>query len=243
MGARPELGRISRKSALARGMVLVVAFLLSSSCDSGGSGGGNVRFRLTFAVSVDGAVKTGSSIINVLFYGEGGTKSGNPYQFYTLTEGVAPVIDLGSQGWLVAAMAPDGEEYVRRKRRHGLACADPRYAPSLLDAFGREVSDLRNRSGDKRVLAENYYPAFIWFPAGKPYEQAQQLCPEEFPSVIGAGIKLQSVTIELAPGAPLLKRLDIRAPWLDEIRIDQRDHISRRIGIFKPNRQSSLETD
>ena len=49
------------------------------------------------------------------------------------------------------------------------------------------------------MLAENNYPAFIWFPPGKPYEQAQQLCPEEFSSAIGAGIKLQSVTIESRP--------------------------------------------
>lgn len=207
------------------------------------SGGGDVRFLLAFAVSVDGAVKTGSSVINVLFYGGGDTKSGSPYRYYTSTEGVAPVIDLGSHGWLVAALQPDGEEYVRRKRLYGLACADPRYAPSLLDAFGREVPELRNRSGDKRVLAENYYPAFIWFPPGKPYEQAQQLCPEEFSRMIGAGIKLQSVRIELARGAPLLKRLDIQAPWLDEIRIDQRERFTRFGTSFKPNRQAQLETD
>jgi hypothetical protein len=220
--------------------------LLCTACDNGGgdgNGGGNVRFRVAFAVSVDGAVKTDSSVINVLFYGEGGTKSGNPYRYYTSTEGVAPVVDLGSHGWLVAAMAPDGPEYVRRKRLYGLACADPLYAPNLLDAFGVEVSDLRKRSGGKRVLAENYYPAFIWFPAGTPYEQAQQLCPEEFPGVIGAGIKLQSVAIELAPDAPLLKRLDIRAPWLDEIRVDQRRSFTRWGTAFKPNRQAQLETD
>jgi hypothetical protein len=115
-------------------------------------------------------------------------------------------------------------------------------APTLLDAFGLKVSDLTKRSRDKRVLAENYYPAFIWFPAGKPYEQAQQLCPEEFASVIGAGIKLQSVTIELGPDGPLLKRLDIRAPWLDEIRIDQRQSFTRFGTAFKPDRQAQLET-
>jgi hypothetical protein len=235
-----ERSPISRQSVLRAGLVLLAALFLFKACDNGG---GDVRFRLAFAVSVDGAVKTGSSVINVLFYGGGGTASGSPYQYYTMTEGVAPVIDLGRHGWLVAAMQDDGEEYYRRKRRYGLACAVPRSATSLLDAFGLEVSDLRHRSGGRRVLAADYYPAFIWFPAGKPYEQAQQLCPEEFSSVIGAGVTLQSVTIELAPGAPLLKRLDIRAPWLDEIRIDQRRSFTGGVTTFKPNRQDQIETD
>jgi hypothetical protein len=236
-----------RKAGTIKRITLLTAVLfLFTACDNGGgdgNGGGNVSFRLAFAVSVDGAVKTGSSVIDVLFYGGGGTESGSPYRYYTTTEGVAPVIDLGSHGWLVAAMQYDGEEYYRRKRLYGLACADPRMAPSLLDAFSLEVSKLTRQSGGKRVLAEKYYPAFIWFPAGKPYAQAQQLCAEEFSSVIGAGIKLQSVTIELAPDAPLLKRLDIRAPWLDEIRIDQRQSFTRFGSDFKPNRQAQLETD
>jgi hypothetical protein len=54
------LFRISRKSALWVGVLLVAVLLLYKACDSGG---GDVRFRLAFAVSVDGAVKTGSSII------------------------------------------------------------------------------------------------------------------------------------------------------------------------------------
>jgi hypothetical protein len=231
---------MNRTSAVGLGIVLVAVLLLHKGCDSGG---GDVRFRLAFAVSQDGTVKTGSSIINVLFYGGGGSSSGSPYRYYTSTEGVAPAIDLGSRGWLLAAMDYDGEEYYRRKRRDGLACAVPRSAPTLLDAFGLEVSDLRTGRAGKRVLAEKYYPAFIWFPAGKPYEQAQQLCPEEFARVIGPGIRLQSVTIELAPSAPLRQRLDVRALWLDEMRIDQRESFTRFGTGFKPNRQGQLETD
>jgi hypothetical protein len=233
-----------RKVGIVTGILLLVAgFVLFKVRDNGGrDGGGNVSFRLAFAVSVDGAVKTGSSIIDVLFYGGGDTKSGSPYRYYTTTEGVAPVVDLGSDGWLVAAMEYDGEEYYRRKRQYGLACAVPRTAPTQLDAFGLEVPDLVKQRGGKRVLAEKYYPAFIWFPAGKPYQQAQQLCSEELARVIGAGIKLQSVTIELAPDGPLLKRLDIRASWLDEIRMDQRRSFMRFGTDFKPDRQAQLET-
>src|SRR5262245_9934067 len=119
-------------------MLSVAVLVLCKACgDAGqdGNGGGNVSFRLAFAVGQDGAVKTASSIIDVLFYGGGeGTASGNPYRYHTSTGGVAPVIDLGSQGWLVAGMQYDGEEYYRRKRQYGLACPVPRMAPTLLDA-------------------------------------------------------------------------------------------------------------
>src|SRR4051812_27231796 len=117
-----EIVRMNKWSTLLVGVVVVAGLLLYKAF--GTSGGGDVRFRLSFTVSVDGAEKTGSSIINVLFYGRGGTKAGNPYQYYTSTEGVAPVIDLGSHGWLIAAMEPDGEESVRRKKLYGLACPE-----------------------------------------------------------------------------------------------------------------------
>ena len=241
-------GTMMRKAGTIAGLLLVAVlvagfFLYKAYGGRDGDGGGNISFRLAFAVDVNGAVKTGASIIDVFFYGGGGTASASPFRYYTTVEGVAPVVDLGSHGWLVAAMEYDGEEFYRRKKRYGLACAVPRSAPTLLDAFGLQASDLRNRSGGQRVLAESYYPAFIWFAAGKPYTQAQQLCAEEFASVIGAGIRLRSVTIELAPDGPLLKRLDIRAPWLDEIRIDQRRSFTRFGTDFKPNRQAQLETD
>jgi hypothetical protein len=89
----------------------------------------------------------------------------------------------------------------------------------------------RNERG-KRVLAEKLLPRLHLVSGGQALRAAQQLCPEEFSSVIGAGIKLQSVTIELAPDAPLLKRLDIRAPWLDEIRVDQREHVTGGVTTF-----------
>jgi hypothetical protein len=63
--------------------------------------------------------------------------------------------------------------------------------------------------------------------------------------VIGAHIELRSVSIEAAPDAPLLTRLNISAPWLDEIRIDQKNKsgVTFWAGIFKPHRVSQIETD
>lgn len=70
-------------------------------------------------------------------------------------------------------------------------------------------------------LGADHLPAFIWFPNGVSYRKAQQLCPEEFSRVIGADVKLQAVTIEIAYDASVARSLDIQAPWLDEMRNDK----------------------
>jgi hypothetical protein len=216
-------------------VVIVGLFIAQSAC---GVNDATFRYRLAFSVSVNGAVKSGSSIISVRYW-RGGASWGTGEATYTIVEGVAPVIDLGQHGMLVAAMAYNVDAWARRK-----ACKQPLPADSLPGKFGLEPAALANLREGKRELADDSYPAFIWFPSGQPYERAQQLCPEEFSHVIGANIELRSVTIEAAPDAPLLTRLDISAPWLDEIRIDQKSGgVTFSAGIFKPHRTSQIETD
>jgi hypothetical protein len=141
---------------------------------------------------------------------------------------------------LVAAMTYDPDAWANHK-----ACKKPLPADSLPSKFGLKLAALANLREGKRDLTDDYYPAFVWFPNGQPYERAQQLCPEEFSRVIGANIELRSITIEVAPDAPLLTRLEIKAPWLDEIRADQKTKgtVYSKSGIFKPHRTSMIETD
>lgn len=218
-----------------RSLVTLLALLFLTAC---GRGDATFRYRLTVSVSVNGVTESGSSIISVRYRtGHPGWESG--VSTYTTVKGVAPVIDLGQYGMLVAAMAYDVDAWASRK-----ACKPPVPAESLPGKFRLEPAALANLRGDKRDLTDGSYPAFIWFPAGKPYEQAQQLCPEEFSRAIGANIELRSATIEAAPDAPLLTRLEIKAPWLDEIRIDQKSgSVTSWVGIFKPRRKSQIETD
>jgi hypothetical protein len=212
------------------------AATLLSAC---GENDGTFRYRLAFSVSVNGAVKSGASIISVRYRGgQPGWESG--VTTYTTITGVAPVIELGQYGMLVAAMTYDPDAWANHK-----ACKKPLPADSLPSKFGLKLAALANLREGKRDLTDDYYPAFIWFPNGEPYERAQQLCPEEFSRMIGANIELRSVTIEAAPDAPLLTRLEIKAPWLDEIRADQktRGTVYSKSGIFKPHRTSQIETD
>jgi hypothetical protein len=191
------------------------------------------RYRLTVEVEIDGEVKSGSSIIQVTYYGGGGKSQ--PYQFYTDTKGVAPVVDLGGHGWLVAAMSRNVDEEFRREKKYGLTCKSPKSATDLPDAFELAAPNLVKLRKGKKNLVDGGYPTFIWFPPDKPYTYAQQLCPEEFIRSMAVDIKLRSVTIEIAPDAPVSKRVEITARWLDEIRENQRDGYSARSGIYKPS--------
>ncbi|WP_284423979.1 MULTISPECIES: hypothetical protein [unclassified Bradyrhizobium] len=222
-----------------RGIVGLIAGCLSLLLSACGGSDASFRYRLSFSVSANGVAKSGSSIISVRYW-RGGASWGTGEATYTVVKGVAPVIDLGQYGMLVAAMAYDVDAWTSRK-----VCKPPLPAESLPGKFRLEPAALAALRGGKLDLGDDSYPAFIWFPAGQPYEQAQQLCPEEFSSVIGANIELQSVTIEAAPDAPLLTRLEIKAPWLDEIRIDQKTNsaVYSKSGIFKPNRTRMIETD
>lgn len=227
-----------------RGILGLLAGSMASLLSACGGSDATFRYRLTVSVSVNGVTKSGSSIISVRYRtGQSGWESG--VTTYTTVKGVAPVIDLGQYGMLVAAMASDGEEWVRHKKQYGLACKKPLTADSLPGKFRLEPAALANLREGKRDLTDDSYPAFIWFPSGQPYERAQQLCPEEFSRVIGANVELRSVTIEAAPDAPLLTRLNISAPWLDEIRADQTrlGGVTTTAGIFKPRRTIMIETD
>jgi hypothetical protein len=147
--------------------------------------------------------------------------------------GVAAVIDLGEHGTLVAALGPDhyGNEWSRRKKQFGLSCSEPENVKQLFDAaYGLDphaeydrtyLAKIRWLPAGKRKLSDDHLPVFIWFPRGAPYKQAQQLCPEEFSRVIGADVRVRAVSIELAPGTPVQLRLDIQAPWLEEMRNDK----------------------
>jgi hypothetical protein len=179
------------------------------------------RYRLNFAVQVDGEVKSASSIIEVLYYGFGGDVGASGASSYASSRGVAPVIDLGIHGMLFAGMEHRFNYYSWRKKEFNLACKRPADAEWLPKVYGLHAIELEKLREGKRELADDNYPPFIWFPDGGTWQDAKELCPEEFSRVIGADVTLKSVSIEPAPGAPLLHKLEIHAPWLDQMRIDQ----------------------
>ncbi len=192
-----------------------------------------IRYRMAVEVEINGEVKSGSSVIEVA-YSWYTNVSGRP-TISRARRGVAAVIDLGDHGTLVAALGPNNygdAVWRRRKVQFGLSCSAPKSAKELFDAaYGLDPQGeydtayfakvrLLLLSGGRK-LTDDHLPVFIWFPRGAPYRQAQQLCPEEFARVIGADVRLRSVSIEPAPWTPVQVRLDIQAPWLEEMRNDK----------------------
>lgn len=206
---------------------------------------GKIRYRLGFSIMVGGEVKSASSVLEVLFYGGGKNAMASPSavrSYAKLMGGVAPIIDLGSRGMLAAAMWTDGEEYHRRKKEYGLTCQRPKGYDGFLNAFGKSAAELAALRVLRTELPERYYPSFIWIPAGASYRDAQQICWEEIPAVVGPDVRFQSAWVELAPDAPLIAALPISPPWLVELRNDERHRRkTRRAGEYVIQRYEQLE--
>ncbi|HRY06878.1 MAG TPA: hypothetical protein P5114_07135 [Hyphomicrobiaceae bacterium] len=175
------------------------------------------RYRLSFAVEVDGVVKSASSIIQA-WYLKLGSPNAAGATGTAWYRGVAPVIDLGPDGYLIASMDPDCI-YPNRESGYGKVCKRAVSATELPKAFGLGYGNkLQQLREGKRVLADDNYPAFIWIAKGASWRHTKRICPEEFSSVIGADVRLVSATIEAAPDAPLIHKLELQAPWIDEMR-------------------------
>lgn len=233
-------------------LLVVATFSVFQTCSVQSLG--TTRHRMTFEIEANGELKSASSIIE-LEYSWGSSTTGNS-TIIRRRRGVAAVSDLGSNGTLVAALAADFIEWRRRKDQFGLSCSKPADSREMFDAaFGLDFSDawnvplqkefvakVRNLPQGKRYLGADHVPAFIWFPKDVSYRLAQQLCPEEFSRVIGTDVKLRTVTIEIAPNAPVLTSLDIQAPWLDEMRNDTKNGSRSGNDPYHPLLPSQIES-
>ena len=234
--AKRDCGRVP---LVAAGLGVIILALLSGC----GIGSANFRYRLMFTVEMNGVLKSASSIVNVYYHWGNSVEASGASGFSTV-KGVAPVIELGQgQGWLVAGLNVNYVEHARRQRAFGIGCPQPKSAAAFGQVFAQTREQLGRLSSGKRDLPADLLPAFIWIPYGASYKQAQQLCPEEFARVIGSSVKLRSVSVEVAQDAPVLKRLDTKTLWLDEIRIDQINHFTKDGDQYKLDRQYQLETD
>lgn len=191
-----------------------------------------IHYRITLEIEVDGEVRSGSSIIQAQFYG-GGRSS--PKKYGVRLRGVSPVVDLGPYGWLAIPIRHHHNYAYWRAKTFNLTYERPKDLDEALDVFQKDVADLVALRSGRSELPSRLLPAFAWFPAGQPYTEADQLFSEEFPRVIGRGVHLRAVTIELTPGAILEKKLSIEPEWLVELRKLRGRSISRLNNKYTPS--------
>jgi len=191
------------------------------------------NYRLTVEVEVDGQVKSGSSIYGIIAT----TKSRltGPWPFDNTNPqagnyGVAPIIELGRRGTLVAAQEFNHPHYWKYREARGLPDLEPprdpirpldptelvyaAYTPGKSTVSWpephRTLVQQRNRIQSKRM------PQFIWIPPSGNFREARQLMPDQFAEVIGPGVKLKAVWIEPAWVFWVPTSYDKMPKWLDD---------------------------
>jgi hypothetical protein len=198
------------------------------------------RYRLTMEIEADGKLHTASSIIEVKYIIEyDGLK-----QWNTQVRGVAPMIDLGKHGTIIAALNYDVADYARR------AAAVGKVRKSIWDPFAANADglpliayelhprDIGSAKG-KKVLQK--YPGIVWVPYGGDWRTAQQLFPDELSTVVHRSIHITQITVEPASWAAVITRLELAPSWIEDLRVSQRNGVRTPEGKFVLNLHSQIE--
>src|ERR1043165_517399 len=152
------------------------------------------RYRLTLEVLVDGALKTGSSVIQV--NGRLDFVPGRPLK-YTLTySGDAVEVELGPRGNLFALLkSPDGfnAAYLPSKAFFPTATSADR---AEQEQRFKQLDDLvRQRA--RAELRSDQLPIFVTFTDRNNPKTVAQVDPNNLEAVLGPGVRLTRALIEM----------------------------------------------
>lgn len=198
-------------------LIFALAALLGWSTHSYLSKRTIFQYRLTVEIEADGQVHTGSSIIEIRYF----TGIDRERRWIGYTRGVAPFVELGRHGTIIAALEANPVWYRTKMESLGLKVSGagvelPKSA-SLLPLGGYNVypKDLGKAKG-KVVLKD--LPSFVWIRRGADWLTAEPVLPQEMPVKIDPSVRLVQVTIEPAPDARLITRIKTPPPWLVQMR-------------------------
>jgi hypothetical protein len=200
------------------------------------------RYRLTVDIEADGKTHSASSIIDVTYrIGDDGMKRWNHS-----IRGVAPIVDLGQYGSIVAALGywKEDTKFRERGKQLGKANSLPEGAELVpLGAYNLGAETISSAKG--QAVVDRYYPNFIWVPPSGDWRQAIQIWPEDFASTIAPSVRLAKVTVEVTPKAPVVTRVVQPPPWLEKFRADQPDlaSVSGSLHNFTFHRYSFIERE
>ena len=182
------------------------------------------QFRMTMTVSTPEGEKSASSVIAVYLPRDMRTQRVTGIVRGT-TYGIAPMVDLGQHGILIAALESYGIGDTEAARLsptgHVPGSDSDRLVLAAYDIDRSAVDVSKAWRGGKRILREDVYPQIIWIPPGtEDPKRARALHPATIPQMIGADVRITSIAI-----APTRDRVIERVPnapeWLRAIRRQQ----------------------
>jgi hypothetical protein len=185
-------------------------------------GQGNIRtfrYQLTVEVEQDGRPQTASSIIEARYLL--GNRDGNGLRWHSTIKGTAPILDLGSDGTLVAAFDYDAEDL---QKRQTISDRWPPYrmpfdfAGIPLGAYRLETPNTIETMRGLAVLDPKYYPIFVWIPPSGNWREARQMFYDEIATRATPRIRVTKITVEAAPQDPLPTKIEAPPAWLLQTR-------------------------
>jgi hypothetical protein len=178
------------------------------------------QFRMTMTVSTPEGEKSASSVIAVYLPGKLGGSAAYGISRGT-TYGVAPILDLGQYGTLIAALTsgagdPEANQLSPTGNVRGI---DIDWLVAAAYGMSYDAIDVSKAwRGGKRVLSEDLYPQIVWLPPGTDDPNlARAFHPASIPQAIGADVRIESIVVE--PTRAHLTEQVVDAPiWLKSMR-------------------------
>lgn len=164
------------------------------------------RYRLTVEIEADGKEHSASSVIEVRYWWTT-FSSGTPGWAARVDAGLAPMVDLGRYGTVIAAMEESSDRDLSRRvdhlRRGRNRLGGRGFAGLAEEAFKAKRPAIASMRGIATL--EDGFPTFIWVPPSNDWRDAKQLWKDEFEQIIGVGVRLRRIVVELRPdGKPMV---------------------------------------
>jgi hypothetical protein len=192
---------------LVRCLMILALSLALAGCNSAPR---KVRYRLTIDISVDGAIKEGSSVGEITFGVNDGLLKNMGSYYWSACKCEAAAIDLGQRGLLFAGLA-----YYRK----GFDGVSPfaslisglfpetkhvGWEPAAVDALARHV-------GPVDIDVDNL-PVLVQFRDISDLRSVVRVDPEHLDASFGPGVKFAHATMEIVD-SPLTTGIEKRLPW------------------------------
>ena len=184
------------------------------------------RYRITVELTVSGEPRTASTIVQAQYYIPfGGPLFGSYLKWSTRVKGTAPILDLGNDGWLIAALQYYNtlDDLKIKYRRRGNDPRDKLYVP--VNMGGMPLCAYRAEGprtiGSFRKAIEvppDCYPMFMWVPPSGDRFAAEQLIRADIRGKFDTRIDVSRITIEPTTSSKLLERIEKAPDWVVDIR-------------------------